>query len=147
LIVLAPAAVGRLVGKRTGRDSAVKGFDAAVTLFLRSLALTLALGGMLLRAALPAGWMPNVDGPSGATFEICSVDGLHRVPQPGRHSADDHNQVCAFAAAAHLASPQIPATLAIPVSFASSAPHVLVQRGETDPDDPGHAPRGPPASV
>jgi hypothetical protein len=139
----------RLVGKRRGPDTPAKGFDAAVISLFRSLALTLALGGMLLRAALPAGWMPNLDGPKDATFEICSVDGLHHVPAeaPGHHAPDDHNPVCPFAAAAHLAPPQLPAAVALPVSLALLLPALPVARAISDPSDPGHAPRGPPISV
>ena len=115
----------------------------------RSLALTLALGGMLLRAALPAGWMPNLDGPSGAPFEICSVDGLHHAPaqEPGHHPVDDRNTTCAFAAAAHLAPPQIASVLLQPVTYSSFAPDIDAQRAGTDPYEPGHAPRGPPLSI
>ena len=50
-----------------------------MTAIVRSFAVTLALSAMLLRALLPAGWMPDLAG-TGAPLVICTVDGLHHVP-------------------------------------------------------------------
>lgn len=72
-------------------------------------ALHLALVAMLLRALLPAGWMPAaITSANASPFVICTMDGpLH--PAPARHDpSSDHdrtNTPCMFAAAAHLAPP------------------------------------------
>ena len=51
-----------------------------MTAIVRSFAVTLALSAMLLRAVLPAGWMPNLTGAGDAPLVICSVDGAHHLP-------------------------------------------------------------------
>lgn len=79
----------------------------------RLAAFHLALAAMLLRAMMPAGWMPSTDAAaSGSPFVICTMHGP-LVPQ--KH--DEHkssNDVCPFAAAAQLAEAGKPAVLALP---------------------------------
>lgn len=117
----------------------------------RSLALTLALGGMLARALLPAGWMPNLQGQGSAVLVICTMDGMHRdAPPPrdqGHHQADDRNNVCPFAAAAHLAPPQLSVAFSTPVFVVFAAPATVAQLSASEIHNPAHAPRGPPISV
>jgi hypothetical protein len=73
--------------------------------FSRSLALSLALCAMLLRALLPAGWMPN-PAAEGSPFVVCSVDGAHVPGKPAGDPAQERGHApCAFAAVAHLAPP------------------------------------------
>lgn len=69
---------------------------------LRIAALHLALAAMVLRALLPAGWMPDRNG--GAALTLCTMDGpVH--PAPGKAPDDGHaHDACPFAAAPHLAS-------------------------------------------
>ena len=118
-----------------------------MTSVFRSLAVTLALSAMLLRAVLPAGWMPDLAG-TGAPLVICSVDGLHHVPKdPSRNHDDDHGYACPFAAAAHLAPPQAPPALTKPFAVAVSAPVFAEPSAVSHLHDPGHAPRGPPVSI
>jgi hypothetical protein len=118
-----------------------------VTSVFRSLAVTLALSAMLLRAMLPVGWMPDLAG-TGAPLVICSVDGLHHIPQDPSHSHDDdHGYACPFAAAAHLAPPQLPPAIPQPFVMAQLAPRFAVPLLESHLHDPGHAPRGPPVSI
>src|SRR5437588_4349338 len=89
--------------------------------FIQALALSLALGAMLLRAVLPAGWMP---GPAGfGELVICTM----RAPVPARHSnhaplPDHGNQACPFAAAAHFAPPQRVAPAIVPALGSASSP-------------------------
>jgi hypothetical protein len=69
---------------------------------LRQNAALLALVAMLLRAAIPAGWMP--DSGAGAPLAFCTADGLVLV-QAGAadhgSSPDDHDTlICPFAASA-----------------------------------------------
>ncbi len=118
-----------------------------MTAVIRSFAVTLALSAMLLRAVLPAGWMPNLTGPGDVPLVICSVDGAHHLPphEPAHGQQDDH--MCPFAAAAHLAAPQL--SIAVPQPFAvAQLDRVFTeQRAPFAAVDPGHAPRGPPVSV
>jgi len=116
-----------------------------VTAVFRSFAVTLALSAMLLRAVLPAGWMPNLAGPGDVPLVICSVDGAHHLPPHEPARGDDHS--CPFAVMAHLAPPQLPT--AIPQSFAVAwLDHVFTEQPASFAAvDPGHAPRGPPVSI
>jgi hypothetical protein len=118
-----------------------------VSAIIRSFAATLALSAMLLRAVLPAGWMPNLTGIGDAPLVICSIDGSHHLPShgPARDQHDDH--MCPFAAAAHLAPPQLPPAIPQPFAVASLAPHFGELVAATHLYDPGHAPRGPPVSI
>jgi hypothetical protein len=78
--------------------------------FLRA-ACHLAIIALLLRAMLPAGWMPDAQG--GLT--ICSVATLGVIHHdgPGQSDGKAQHEECAFAAAAHLAA-------------APSAPHLIL---------------------
>jgi hypothetical protein len=72
----------------------------------RSLAVSLALCAMLLRALLPDGWMPAASAADGVPFVICSVDGSHHDGKaPGEPQQQRTHAPCAFAAAAPLAPP------------------------------------------
>lgn len=120
----------------------------AVTAAYRSLAATLALSAMLLRALLPMGWMPAPSAAGGPTLIICTMDGpQHRVPASNHDGQDDHGTVCPFAAAAHLAPPQAAPALALPVSVAFAAPIVAASLPRAAAFDAAHAPRGPPVPV
>lgn len=84
---------------------------------LRISAWYLALVAILLRAALPAGWMPVADADGGPSIVICTGHGalvapIHRqkqTPLPGRS-----NDICPFAAAVHLSPPSFFALLSAP---------------------------------
>jgi hypothetical protein len=131
-------------------DFAAARLESAVTPAFRSLAVTLALCAMILRAAVPAGWMPNPVAADAAPFAICAVDGLHHAPvhqDPARGSQDEHGFACPFATAAHLAPPQLPPALAQPFATAFLAPISALPRTVSRIGDPGHAPRGPPVSI
>lgn len=63
----------------------------------------MALAAMVLRALLPAGWMP---GPAhSALFVICTAEGgiVHHAPGNPLDKADRDHQICPFAAGAHAA--------------------------------------------
>lgn len=73
---------------------------------LRLAALHVALAAIVLRALLPAGWMP--DASHGGTFVICTAEGgiVHHAPaHPGNplDKGDRDHQICPFAAGAHAA--------------------------------------------
>jgi len=116
-----------------------------VTAIVRSFAVTLALSAMLLRAVLPAGWMPNLTGTGDAPLVICSIDGAHHLPSHDPAHGDDH--MCPFAAVAHLAPPQLAPAIPQPFAVAWVAPHFGEPLAASPPHDPGHAPRGPPVSL
>lgn len=102
---------------------------------------------MLLRAVLPAGWMPNLAGTGGAPLVICSVDGPLHLPShdPAHGEHDDH--MCPFAAVAHLAPPQLSVAVPQPFAVARLDPVFTEQFPPFTKADPGHAPRGPPVSI
>jgi hypothetical protein len=83
----------------------------------RFVAVQLALAALILRALLPAGWMPNPHG-GGAAFVVCTIDGAAAPDRkgPGKTAPDSGHQheECPFAAAPHLAAPAIVAQLALP---------------------------------
>jgi hypothetical protein len=72
----------------------------------KSAAVHLALLAMLLRALLPAGWMPAAIGRADASpFVICTVDGPLHAPARQAPAHDHAGAPCVFAAAAQLSSP------------------------------------------
>jgi len=84
-----------------------------------------ALAALILRAMLPAGWMPDAQ----AGLTICSLDAapavghlgtVHHDGAPADHGKADH-QECPFAAAAHFAPPPQNAVLALPIQHAFAA--------------------------
>jgi hypothetical protein len=96
---------------------------------LKSTALQIALLAMVLRALLPAGWMPAaITSADASPFVICTIDGpLHSSPAK-QQSPSDHDRAhrpCVFAAAAPLSPPLAdavalaPSNLAAPVFFES----------------------------
>ena len=98
---------------------------------IRFAAVQLALAAMLLRALLPAGWMPNPVASVDAPFVICSMDGPVHISlgadgQPLKQLPDQNNDLghdtCPFAAASHLAPPTLASALAQPSSTASTPP-------------------------
>jgi hypothetical protein len=84
----------------------------------RLAALHLAVVAMLLRALLPAGWMPDTTGAT--AFTICTMDSTgHHVEQrsPGKPAPADSqhgHEECPFAAAHHVAAPVATARLEAP---------------------------------
>jgi Protein of unknown function (DUF2946) len=117
----------------------------------RRAAVHLALIALMLRALLPAGWMPDPGGANGAPLVICTMDGplkaLDAEGKPIRHDPRDH-EACPFAAAAHLAPPAEPASLALPASAAgpAAAPVQPVPVTARAPYQP-QSPRAPPVNA
>jgi|GEM_PF-2760886 len=112
----------------------------------RSVAVSLALCAMVLRALLPDGWMP-APAASAAPFVICSMDGIHTGgKQPADPAHERAHAPCAFAAAAPL-SPPLVAIMAVPVSQPVER---LALTARSDPFTShaihrANAPRAPPA--
>jgi Protein of unknown function (DUF2946) len=141
-------------GGRDIRDVDLPGGKTKVPNFMtnfRRVAVHLALIALMLRALLPAGWMPNPGGANGAPFVICTMDGplkaLDAKGKPIRHDPRDRD-ACPFAAAAHLAPPAELASLALPAFAAGAAaapsqPVPATARAHYDPQSP----RAPPANA
>jgi len=119
---------------------------------LRRALLDVAFFAILLRALLPAGWMPGHAADGTISFVICSVDGVHRGDGDGHanKTGDDGRQhdACPFAAAPHVATPVTAAQIAPPshavldeASFAFS--HAAPQSAIYLPQSP----RAPPISA
>jgi hypothetical protein len=96
---------------------------------IRLAGVHIALAAMLLRALLPAGWMPNPVSSADSPFVICTMDGpIYMVPrtdgqpikQQPDHNNDSNHEICPFAVAPHLAPPTIAVLLTLP-SLAASA--------------------------
>lgn len=113
---------------------------------LRSLAHTLALVAMLLRALLPPGWMP-APGHAG-TIVLCTIDGRHAISPPNGSvpgPKQNHDGPCAFAAAGPIAPPS-----ALVVHVPPEARLVVSRFGAaslfvTRLDRHSHPPRAPPS--
>jgi Protein of unknown function (DUF2946) len=87
----------------------------------RRTAVVLALAAMMVRAVLPAGWMPSSQGlASGAPIVICTQTGekhivldAHGKPVPAEQQDENPSHPpCAFAAAAALSLPTVSAEIA-----------------------------------
>lgn len=114
---------------------------------LKLAALNLALTAMLLRALIPAGWMPAPTVASGSPFVICTVNGPIE-PKPAHDADRGHASApCVFAAAAPLSPPA--AIFSAPVSFTFNL-IVHEARPEFAPRFSAYrsaSPRAPPASA
>ena len=87
----------------------------------KSAAVQVALLAMLLRAVLPAGWMPAaITSADASPFVICTMDGpLHSEPAKPSHDHDRATSPCVFASAAPLSSPDITIAAPAPMGLAS----------------------------
>jgi hypothetical protein len=119
---------------------------------LRHAAVLLALVAMVLRALLPAGWMPNLTGTGESAFVICTMDGpvqsAAKDHGPGKPTPDDGRQheACPFAAAPHVATSSAVAALRASVVSNSVARYAPSQRLTPEPARYApQAPRAPPS--
>ena len=91
---------------------------------IRFVALVLAIQAMLMRALLPAGWMPSSD--SHAPLVICPMTGgvMHASPAH-RGMPQHHYPVCPFTASlGQLASPAAASPLPLPPNQPAVTPPV-----------------------
>jgi hypothetical protein len=119
----------------------------------RALVALLLLPGLLLRAAIPSGFMPGHGSGLGVTIELCTSHGLQRVVvEPDGDTApitpaSHAESPCAFALTAVAAPPP----LGVP-AVAASAPVIVPAvefrtTGVARPAVRASSPRGPPALV
>lgn len=143
----------------------------------RRAAVCLALAAMMLRALMPAGWMPNPAGTGESFFVICDMDqmdmskmdmsqmGMSKMDMghmdmahmdmsgmdhgsSGKHSGDGHQQPCPFAAAPHVATPSSGAALQLPAQLAKFSPLMAAEQAAIKAATyKPQSPRGPPTSV
>jgi hypothetical protein len=105
----------------------------------------LAIIALLVRAMLPAGWMP--DAQNGLT--ICSVATLGVIHHDGQGPADGkaQHEECAFAAAPHLAAPPVAPHLILPAFHgfvaATNRDYATILAAHFTPQSP----RGPPQNA
>src|ERR1700733_2171955 len=137
----------------------------------RRAAVCLALTAMILRALMPAGWMPNPAGAGDSFFVICDMDqgdmsgmdmshmsamDMSKMDMSGmdhgssgKHSGDAHqHEACPFAAAPHVATPSAEAALLLPSLLAKFSP--LLAHGQAAIKAATYtpqSPRGPPIPV
>lgn len=116
------------------------------------LAVHLALSAMVLRALLPAGWMPSSSSSPTFILTICTMEGPlhlniegHSKDQP-THSSDHDG--CPFAAAPHVATPLL--TITPSQSFLVESAHFkarpITQAADIASYSP-QVPRAPPVLV
>jgi len=103
----------------------------------------LALAALILRALLPAGWMPDAQG--GLTICSATLGVIHHDGAPGHSDGKHAQEECPFAAAPQLASaPQLP-QLALPARHAFAAATDRIYAGEVWARFTPQSPRAPPA--
>ncbi len=111
----------------------------------RTAAVSLALVAMLLRAFLPAGWMPSAA--AGQTLVICTLQGPVRIDLPSHKPAvlQHHAQTCPFAVAPQLAGPLAEVAL-LPPAFRIGATEgiVIATAPSGDKQHSSSSPRAPP---
>jgi hypothetical protein len=86
---------------------------------LKSTALQFALVAMVLRALLPAGWMPVASGASDGPLAICTLHGpAHLSPAGKSANHEPAARFCPFATAAHMAGPALAPPAPLPAATA-----------------------------
>ena len=117
-----------------------------MTHYSRRAAVHLALAAMLLRAVMPAGWMPSAA--AGLPLTICTMNGPVQMvlgPDGSPIKQKPHHDICPFAAAPPLAelAAAVPVTAPslLPVNAEMAQPDGLVLAARHAP----HSARAPPA--
>ena len=106
----------------------------------------LALIAMILRALLPAGWMPAAASGEIA-FTICSVDIAAKQQHDAPVQKDSHDKPCAFTGAPQLAAaPDAPA-LALPAVHVIAAGTDRMRAARIAAQFQPHSPRAPPLNA
>jgi hypothetical protein len=120
----------------------------------RHLASVLMLLALVLRAAVPQGWMPSADSTDLAgSFTICSVSGAIRIaldtdgnPVPVDPEEAQSHPPCAFATLAHLSPPSGGAPVLAPHASAAYAMSFSVSSPVTKARSYAAGARAPPPS-
>ena len=128
--------------------------------YLRSYRMLLALlllPGLLIRAAVPAGFMPAVGQGAALTMAMCSGQATQSVvvhpgsdplpAHPDQRSPQHHEAPCVFAATAGGAPPPLAAVLVVAPTLPADNAHPVFAAPIARPAIRAHAPRAPPALV
>ena len=121
----------------------------------RLLVLLLLLPGLLLRAAIPSGFMPGTGGALGVTVVLCTAHGLQSVVMPSGDGAPSaptapsshHEAPCAFAMTAVGAPPPPPSVAAVALMHSAVDTIAFRSFSAVRPDVRSQSPRGPPAAA
>lgn len=118
----------------------------------RGFALMLLLAALVVRAAIPQGYMAESTAPGVLTVTICHSDAVLQIPVTGRSEApskpaDPEPQPCVFAGYGAAVPPAEPARLPLPAQVAtafvhSEAPFALAHAARQLPPA-----RGPPSAA
>ena len=117
----------------------------------------LLLPGLLIRAAVPAGFMPAVGQGAALTMAMCSGQATHSIVvhsdgspapvDPGQQSPQHHQAPCVFAATAGGPPPPLIAMIVVASSLQTDVAPPLFVAPIARPAIRAHAPRAPPALV
>ena len=123
----------------------------------RMLLALLLLPGLLIRAAVPAGFMPAVGQGAVLTMAMCSGQATHSVvvhpdgspapADPGQQSPQHHEAPCVFAATAGGPPPPLAVMLVVASSLQTDIAPSLFFAPIARRAIRAHAPRAPPALV
>ena len=123
----------------------------------RMLLALLLLPGLLIRAAVPAGFMPAVGQGAVLTMAMCSGQAAQSVvvhpegspvpADPGQRSPQHHEAPCVFAATAGGPPPPLAAALVAAPTLPADNAHPVFAAPIARPAIRAHAPRAPPALV
>jgi hypothetical protein len=113
----------------------------------RLAAIHFAIVAMLLRALVPAGWMPDPAG--AAAFTICALDGSgHHSEAPAKPGQEDGRHIhdeCPCATAPHVTAPVLAAHFFAPELTGRSIANLdHAEIPGQIPDYQPHSPRAPP---
>jgi hypothetical protein len=122
---------------------------------VRKAATALALAAMVLRALLPAGWMPATTGAHGATLVICTMTGPKRMTLPDAPSKNQQQQPpdhasgpCPFGVAAVAFAPPLPPAIPVPCAPAQYAAQTVLSMDVPSQERRiANSPRAPPSIV
>lgn len=114
----------------------------------RILALSVALTAMVLRALIPAGWMPQA---GGSILTLCTIEGQIQIavgpdgqPLKNTPAKDGEHQFCPFAASSTLASTNTTPVLVAPITAYAAARPPAFATNRTATRHTPQAPRAPP---
>lgn len=113
--------------------------------------VVLLLVAVVVRAAIPAGWMPKLDGAQGGELVICTGGGqvvLHGKDGPPSPHRSGHHEVCAYASPGSAPTAEAP-VLHTPTGFELTSTEATAPEG-VQPSAPRHrdqAARAPPRLI
>jgi len=114
----------------------------------------LALAAMVLRLAMPVGWMPAPSPASGTLIVMCTMNGPVKMVMPADGGAqkpdpakNTHHNVCPFGAAPHFATAVPLAVQSAPVTWAHGEVELPRWPVRVARRNSAQSPRGPPLAV